>query len=187
MRRRPQRATQSRSSAASDVYKREYLDWGRVIAAVPQDNPGHWLGSLRRERGDLGKGAHVLAEPVLCCPWLPVDEYDGRGGEREAVVLLPLEQRLEPQPDRIAFGSGPFLRGRVTVPDRACLRVTVHAGGYLDLLEGPDSRYLGRAADMTFTRSEPQVLRNAFADQGSLRPDEGLSLIHISEPTRLGM
>src|SRR5680860_1923068 len=38
--RRPPRSTQSRSSAASDVYKRQPLD---AVLSVPDYRPGHWL------------------------------------------------------------------------------------------------------------------------------------------------
>src|SRR5450756_3014466 len=88
--RRPPRSTQSRSSAASDVYKRQCLARGarvaeREVCEAEMREPGGRLAEVRRPAEAL-HGAIVLA-PLVVDPAL--------GGKRELSHLLRRERERE--------------------------------------------------------------------------------------------
>src|SRR5450756_3224975 len=93
--RRPPRSTQSRSSAASDVYKRQHLHGLGLGLEVPPKALGRacWLARLEEELAPLpGVQARIARELVARCRTLSA-EISGLG--REIAVLT---EELAPEP-----------------------------------------------------------------------------------------
>src|SRR5450756_725705 len=229
--RRPPRSTQSRSSAASDVYKRQ--GEGHPVGRVGHRHPG-----IPDHRADavqlLHHQRHRRRHDLLCA--VQAGARPGRRGARTGVGRRhPVRHLLRPEPDHPVAGD--LLTGRPTLKPaleplpgpalpKAELHVHIegtlepelvfalaerngirlpfadvedlrHRYAFTDLQSFLDLYYaalavLVQAGDFTdlaedyLTRAAAQGVRHAeiFFDP---QAHTSLSLIHISEPTRLGM
>src|SRR5450756_1220374 len=145
--RRPPRSTQSRSSAASDVYKRQHEYELPVILDVKR-------GDIASTGAAYGRaafgGAPGFAAPVA-----------GLGADALTASPYLGGDSLEPLVAHCADGKGVFVLTRTSNPGAALLQEREVEGRPL------------------YVRVAELVAR--------LGADHILSLIHISEPTRLGM
>src|SRR5450756_521146 len=206
--RRPPRSTQSRSSAASDVYKRQApcisgcpagVD---ILTFVRHIGPSDFPGAARaiRESTPLGEVCSLVCPAGQLCELACVrSEIDTpvKISQLDALTcsLVP-EREGWPQPflgerrERVAvIGSGPagiscayylsLLGYRVEIFEAA-----IEAGG-LPAQAMPDSKLERQVLE----REIEGALRDGIEFRGNTTfgEDVNLSLIHISEPTRLGM
>src|SRR5450756_1748807 len=148
--RRPPRSTQSRSSAASDVYKRQVV--GGLKGGHARRTPGAYADCR------LAEGAYVIGRPEM----------------REVQAL---ERLHVPEGDGINI-----VRGKVSVAKGGVHRLAYHLDD-IDVLPLADE-YRGIADP---DDSDVSHLSSLLHGEDNHRVVLGLSLIHISEPTRLGM
>src|SRR5450756_295733 len=160
--RRPPRSTQSRSSAASDVYKRQFQSWNTERAKTYR--------RVERIPEDLGTAVNVQ---------MMVFGNMGRtSGTGVAFTRNPISGKKELYGDYLANAQGEDVVAGVrdTEPIKALKRrlpkVYAEFEGYARKLE----KHYKDVQDLEFT-----------VERGKLWMLQTLSLIHISEPTRLGM
>src|SRR5450756_2349656 len=158
--RRPPRSTQSRSSAASDVYKRQLLYLSGQQTPVDELEDCSLWQKCRcdvRVLSGLAKTVHVLL-----------------GAEREANAQAGRQQLAETAQLDGAMRDQGLDRGNVvTGISQATVRGVLEDEHVILLCQGGEGPALGLRH-----RGTRRVLEIA---------DDILSLIHISEPTRLGM
>src|SRR5680860_1472009 len=206
--RRPPRSTQSRSSAASDVYKRQIripasacglfgLKPSRGRISLGPDLSEAWAGFVQR---------HVVSHSVRdSAAILDVLEGPMTGDAYTAPPpARPYLQELGVDPGRLRIGLRTDTPGGIAEVDGACITAAEDAGRLLESL----GHVVDHAAPEPFDRSELVelftivVMANAARDVDDLaartgrevRPGdveavtsaaaEMLSLVHISEPTR---
>src|SRR5450756_3174797 len=204
--RRPPRSTQSRSSAASDVYKRQCLE----------DTPGFFLvnfgdkcysrniGRFPGQRGDvvpryvsqreLARSAHQLPHPLSQPLVICVDADGARVQPLKLLTVLVLKICTRYK-NLFKCCPVPFdINGQVTAKHAVAYCLSHHRGGK----RTPRHAYRFNVRSPERQPLEHLVLEDETSGKSYVRHEvailcqiidvlEGeLSLIHISEPTRLG-
>src|SRR5450756_2405058 len=196
--RRPPRSTQSRSSAASDVYKRQDVFGERVVVLERDLDGSPALPLLHRDRARVEN---------FLVPVEMADERDEAAFEAEgALAICPFVGQADPEALVEVGGLPEPLGDRLEAVVRALEHLVVGTEArprspavslWPDLRDGR-SRLAARillGPDVAVARrldAEPLGERVDHADADAMQAAghlvaAALSLIHISEPTRLGM
>src|SRR5450756_702635 len=185
--RRPPRSTQSRSSAASDVYKRQIVDGAIIDAAVVADAIGRLLDASHIKTRDVVaslSGNSVIVKKINLPVMTEAELSESIHWEAEQYIPFDIQDvNLDYQIISTHQGDG---KGSMEVLLVAAKKDKIT--DYTDVIKKTGRTPVVMDVDAF-------AVQNAYEANYDIEPGAvvallnagALSLIHISEPTRLGM
>ena len=184
--RRPPRSTLDRSSAASDVYKRQINNWSNTVLTplIPQNTllNVRVRGRVNGVNGAFGPACRMKMDAArAACPFVKLQDDPANtsdyscgvtrsfgGTNTSANKLVALPPQFQPAP--LAGGSGVRFQFRFRIP-----------GEQFCLVRPPQT---SPTLYLNWTNAPALEATKTYEVEVRVSKDQGLSLIHISEPTR---